>query len=142
MAIKTVLVPQKGARGAEAGDKATFGLVADLAVAQDLTNHYICRRSGVFVDCVVNLKTPPAGANAILDIEISTDDGASWNSVFPEGGANKINLPATSTATVTVTTFAAAPLNIIAPGNLLRINCLQKGSTTPGSKIEVVLRWA
>ena len=137
---KLVLVPQKGGGGATAaGDKATFGILTDLTVAADLTNHYICRKGGAFVDCVVNLKTPPTGSPAILDIEISTDDAANWASIFPTGP--KITLPAASTSTVTVDTFEASPLDRIAAGNLLRVNCLQKGSTTPGNRIEVVLRW-
>ena len=140
MPIKTVLVPQASGGGA-AGDKATFGLVADLLVLSDLTNHYICRKGGTFLDCVVNPKVAPTGAAAILDIEKSADDGATWASVFPAGEANKLNLPAGSTATVSLAVFAAAPNNAIAPGDLLRINCLQKGSTIAGSRIEVVLRW-
>ena len=140
MPIKTVLIPQaSGGTATAAGDKATFGLVADLVEANDLTNHYICRKGGSFLDCVANPKTPPTGSSAILDIEKSTDDGGTWVSVFPDGNENKIQLPADGTATVLVRAFA--PANSIAVGDLLRINCLQPGSEDPGNCIEVVLRW-
>jgi hypothetical protein len=116
-------------------DKATFGLVAALTVTNGLTNYYICENAGTFLNTKVKIKTQaPSGADAHLDIKLSADDGSTFNTIF----SSVIVLPNGSTSTVTVTNYA---LPTIAVGNLLRIDCLQIGSTNPGQGIEVVTKW-
>ena len=119
--------------------KATFGLVKELEVADRLTLYYIVRKPGTFVDVVAKIADQaPAGSDAILDIQRSTDDGATWASIFPAGGL--LTLPATSTATVIETTFSPT-VDSVGVGDLLRIGCTQVGSVTAGKGIEVVLQW-
>jgi len=117
-------------------DKCTFGLVQPLTVSKGLTNYYICRKGGSFIDFATKIKTQaPTGSSAILDVLRSTDDGATWGSIF---GTSTIVLPAGSTKTVLSKTFNIVGISV---GDLLRIDCLQIGSTNPGSGIEVVGRW-
>lgn len=119
--------------------KATFGLVRELTVDQDLTNHFICRTGGKFVDVAVNAKRPPSGQAARLNIERSADNGQTWISIFRNG---YIEL-APNDAGVQIFTdiFFTGEAGSILPQHLLRINCLQTGTDYPGKEIEVVLRW-
>jgi hypothetical protein len=132
MAVKTVLVPQKELPP-QIGDKATFGLVRDLTVEEDLTNHYICRRGGTFLDCTVNAKVAPTGSTATLVIQKSTDQGATWVDVIT------LVLAAGNVGRQEYSEFTDE--TAIARGDFLRINCTQIGAGVPGKNIEVVLRW-
>lgn len=117
-------------------DKATFGLLAPLTVTNALTNYYICENAGTFLYTKIKIHDQvPTGSDAHLDIKLSTDDAATFNSIY----TSNIVLPAGSSTTVTVTNFA---IPTIAVGNLLRIDCTQAGSTNPGKGIEVVTKWA
>jgi hypothetical protein len=119
--------------------KATFGLVKELEVAYDLTNHFICRTGGRFLNVAVNAKLPPAGAPARLDIQRSVDGGVQWTSIFRDG---YIELAANNSGVQIYTdVFVAGEAGTIQPGHLLRINCYQTGTDFPGKEIEVVLRW-
>src|SRR5262245_39009161 len=62
--------------------KATFGLLRELTIGADLTNHYICRSPGTYVNCAVNCKIAPIGSTARLVIEKSTDEGVTWANIF------------------------------------------------------------
>ena len=120
--------------------KATFGLLRELTVEQDLTNHYISRTSGVFTSWAINAKLPPIGSSATLDILLSTDEGITWNSIFT-GGVKPI-LPDGAEDITEGNVFSLLPqYNRIQPNNLLRIDCLAKGSGFAGQYIEVVLLW-
>src|SRR5262245_18573229 len=119
--------------------KATFGLLRTLAVENDLTNHFICRSPGTFLNVAVNCKTAPTGSTARLVIEKSTNEGVSWSNIFVSPAY--IELVVGDTTVQEFSNFVAAPNNTIAAGNLLRINCIQPGSTVAGKNIEVVLRW-
>lgn len=119
--------------------KATFGLVRSLEISDRLTLYYIVRRAGTFLDVVAKIADEsPTGSDAILDIQRSTDDGATWESIFPED--DLLVIPAGATATVYRDTFSPT-VNSVAIGNLLRIGCTQIGSVDPGKGIEVVLQW-
>jgi len=125
--------------GAPNDRKATFGLVKELEIADRLTLYYIVRRAGTFLDVVAKIADlPPAGSSAILDIERSTDDGETWESIFRPG--NLLVLPGGATATVFKDVFSKTVTGVEV-GNLLRIGCTQIGSTDPGKGIEVVLQW-
>ena len=120
--------------------KATFGLVKPLEVSDRLTLYYIVRKAGTFKDCVAKIAdSPPTGSDAILDIQRSRDDGATWESIFPADGL--LVLPATNTATLYTNDFSPA-VNGVEMNDLLRIGCTQTGSVDPGKGVEVVLQWA
>ena len=119
--------------------KATFGLVKPLEVLDRLTLYYIVRRSGTFLDVTAKIADQaPTGADAILDIQRSTDDGATWESIFPED--DLLTLPAAATARVVQDVFSPT-VDGVSVGDLLRIGCVQTGSVDPGKGIEVVLQW-
>lgn len=123
-------------------DKATFGLLKPLAIGTALTNYYICRKGGDFIDLVLKNKVAPDSATnslpTILDVCISKDDGGSWVSLFNTSA--KITIPSGSTSTLTVPKNKFQIPSIAVP-NLLRIDCVQVAVPNPGSDYEVVLRW-
>lgn len=130
-------------RGGDGGElKATFGLVRELTVEDDLTNHFIARSQGRFVSLAVNAKVAPAGSAARFEIEKSADEGQTWATIFASPGY--IELAAGDTTVQLFEgagVFAAGLAGAIAVGDLLRINCTQTGSATAGKDIEFVLRW-
>ena len=123
-------------------DKATFGILKPLTVGNALTNYYICRKAGKFIDVAIKNKIAPdasiSGTTTILDIQLSTDDGATWKTLFSTSA--KITIPAGSTATLVIPKDKFA-IPAISVGNLLEINCVQIASPEPGLDYEVVLRW-
>jgi len=122
--------------------KATFGLVRDLEVDNDLTNHYIARSPGAFKSLAVNAKQPPSGRAARFTIDKSTDEGATWHTIFADP-PGYIEIGADDSTRQDFTdVFAPGAAGTIAVGDLLRIGCLQAGSSTAGSGIEFVLRGA
>ena len=133
-------VPGSGGAGTVPNDqKATFGLLRELTVEDRLTLYYIVRRAGTFLDVAAKIaEQAPTGADAILDIQRSTDDGTTWESIFPSG--DLLVLPAAATATVLKSTFSDTVTGV-SIGDLLRIGCTQTGSVDPGKGIEVVLQW-
>lgn len=133
-------VPPDGGGGPGVNDqKATFGLVKTLEVADRLTLYYIVRRAGEFLDVTAKIaEQAPTGSDAILDIQRSQDDGATWASIFPSG--DLLVLPAASTSLVFKDTFSGT-VDSVEIGDLLRIGCTQTGSVEPGKGIEVVLQW-
>lgn len=127
-------------QGRFAERKATFGLVKALTVENDLTNHYISRTSGKFKDVAVKVKDAPTGSPARLVIEKSTDKGLTWNNIFKDPGYIELEADRV-TLQLYKDVFKNDENGYIAENDLLRINCIQIGSTNPGSQIEVVLRW-
>ena len=125
-------------------DRATFGIGIGAAqlTGNDLTNHFMVRFpnfGGTFIEALANCKLPAAsGGPLIIDIRKSTDQGSTWNSVFPASGW--LTIPVNSTLEVSTTTFASIPNNAVAPGDWLRIDLLS-GSNTDSMGIEVVIRW-
>lgn len=130
-------LPPSGGDGGSAGDgdKATFGIGVGgpQTMGTDLTPHYICRNPGAFIDAVVNAKTPPSGGPLNIDIERSTDQGATWASIF----STPLVVPDGGTLEYTQTGFGQAA---ISAGDLLRVDLLD-GSAENAQDIEVVLRW-
>jgi hypothetical protein len=119
--------------------KATFGLCRLLTVENDLTNHFICLVGGKFSYWAANAKNPGTGAAVILNIQISHDEGVTWNSIFD---SVKIVIPDGDDSHIEGDVFTTTAEHAqILPGELLRINCEQFGSTYAGKDIEVVLRW-
>lgn len=131
----------------EFGDKkATFCLIRDLEAVDDLTNHYIVRRAGQFYDVALEAKEPPVGAAARFDIERSEDGGETWTTIINSSpgyleigdGDGDVILYTDEDDQIFDTDKTVARVEV---GDLLRINCDQAGSTTPGSEVSVVLRW-
>jgi hypothetical protein len=139
----SVIVAKKASSSGSgtAQDKATFGLVRPLEVENRLTLYYICRKAGTFTDVTAKVsEQPPGGQDAYLDIKISKDDGANWDSIFPTGTVNKLKIAKDNWGLVKQWVFDPSH-NTIDMEDILRIDCLQTGSTVPGKGIEVVLRW-
>lgn len=82
----------------------------------------------------VTAKIPPVSVNYSADYLVSIDGGATWNSVFPSGTANKAVLP-TGQRTATITPAWAIPT--LHDGDFLRVDVLAADGTVSG--VEVVL---
>jgi len=133
-----------------AGDtnrKATFVLKRELEVEDDLTNHYIVRAPGAFYDAAIKAKTAPTDAAARLVIERSTDEGGTWFTVLnplDEETPGYLEIPDGDDTLILFDRSIFYDEPLIARVNvddLLRINCIQCGSTLPGQDITVVIRW-
>lgn len=117
-------------------DKATFGLVKPLIIETNLTNFYICRRAGTFVDLAIKLQSAPDnstnGLLSTLVLQLSKDDGVSW-----------LHLTTITLNGLPIILMGKELLDIkkIAEKDLLRINCTQIALPNPGQYIEIVLRW-
>ncbi len=115
-----------------------FGLAlgGDAAVANDLTLWELCLGSGTFTQWSVIAKTAPVGADLIIDIKKSSNQGSTWTSLWATHAANRPTIAdgakyATGTAFDTTT---------YSDGDILRIDIIQVGSGTAGSNIAVRLK--
>jgi len=121
--------------------KATFGLVKELEVTDRLTLYYMVRKAGAFRGVWAKIAdTPPAGSDALLNIDSSDDDGETWTSIFDTG--SPLTLPDGATDMTIKLTGFSPDNDTVAVGDLMRIGCTQVGSTTPGKGVQVVLWWA
>lgn len=125
--------------------KATFGIgIGEVQpIKTDITNHYICRTPGTYVECIGNCKTPAGTSPLKIDIEHAPllEDGEThgdWLSIFPVGTC--LELPAGDRENHTVIAFREGN-DTIKAGDWLRINLLA-GSNEESQDIEVVVRWA
>ncbi len=80
--------------------------------------------------------TAPTGANIIVDIERSTDAGATWVTIFT-GGTNRPQI-STSARTGNTTTIDVSTGTALT--HLYRAKISQVGSTITGSDLSVILR--
>lgn len=118
-------------------DKATFGLVSTLLVGVNLaTNYYIAKTAGAFLDLEVAITNPPVGSSSSLDILISSDFGGTWHSIL----SAPVTIPP-ATSQIFLSGAVWSSYNSIAPHDWLRVDGLTVGSSSPGSGIELVLRW-
>ena len=117
--------------------KATFGVGVELAiaVANDITNHYLVRKAGRPFQVSVAPKTAPVSSALILDIKRSDRFGVTWTTIF---GATKIVVPIGSIEHLTFTGIFASAMTF-AIKDMLRIDCLQADGTV--QDVEVVLEW-
>ena len=100
----------------------TFGLLGNLTVANDQTNHVIVNQASTALLCRAIAKTAPTGANAIL--------------VIKKNGTDTI---ATVTITAGQTSVTATPSGSFAAGDYLSIDVTQIGSTLPGADVNITL---
>ena len=114
--------------------RSTFSLPGPRIVQTDCTNWIICGRSGSFIKAWAVAKTGPTGAAAIFDVLKSTDNGATFNTIWSTT-ANRVQIAAGAVAgnstAFDTTTFAA--------GDVLRIDIAQVGSTIAGADFTVVM---
>lgn len=81
------------------------------------------------------VKTAATGADIIIDIEKSTDDGANWTSIWNTTPANRLTIAA-SAREGTQTSFDTTA---VGAGDYLRIAVDQVGSTVAGADLQVFL---
>lgn len=105
-------------------------------IGTDLANWAIVDRSYTLTKCFIAAKTAPTGANLVVDILRSTDNGATWTSLWATNTSNRPTITA-SNHTGTTTSFDTTGLN---EGNLLRIDIVTVGSTVAGQDITVKLK--
>jgi hypothetical protein len=124
-------------------DKATWGILQPLTVTDDVVkNRYIVKwpeegdGPAEFVDLSVVAYSPPIGSAARLEIERSTDKGATWNNILLSPGYIEL-ADGVATRQDYEDIFATG----IAFNDLMRLNCTQIGSSFAGQYIEVKLRW-
>lgn len=82
------------------------------------------------------VKTAPTGASILIDIEKSTDNGATWTSIWNTTPGNRLTIAAGS-RNGSQTSFDTTA---VAEGNLLRIAVDQVGSTVPGANLTVAIK--
>jgi hypothetical protein len=120
--------------------KATWGIIEELTVQDSLTNHYICRQGGKFGVLVAVAVNPPTGSTARLEIEKSTDRGLTWGSILKDPFYIELQ-DGDATLHDWVGIFPDKAAGRIKKDDLLRLNCIQVGSTFAGNDIEIVLQW-
>lgn len=151
--------------------KATFGLVRELTEEDDLTLHFIAKKEGRFTGLLVNGKHPCRGSVAKISIEkwkydttyLEESEEQEWINIFADIEEGEDTVPgyieladfdeidpplATGTPYLEVfspfagnCTFKEGDDGQIAPGDLLRINCVQIGEDFAGKGYEIVLHW-
>lgn len=114
----------------------TFGLaLGTLATTgTDKTNWLTATRAGKLIKCFMSAKTAPTGADLICDILKSTDNGATFTTIWTTTG-NRIKITATN-KTGTQTSFDTTAFN---EGDIFRCDIAQVGSTIAGQDITIHL---
>ena len=113
----------------------TFGLDDD-TVGANAPGHYgNIEIPGVPVHASISCVTPPTSAAAIFDVLLSTDNGATWNSIFVTG--SPFTYPTTATGLVQFSGIFATTATF-AIGNMLRVDVIQSGGA---QGITGVVRW-
>ncbi len=125
-------------------DSSAYGFVHNFSFAlalgvpattgNDKTNWLIVPRNGKIVKAFMAMKTAPTGANFIIDIQKSTDNGSTFATIWSTTG-NRLTVTATN-KTGSQTSF---DVTSIAEGDLLRCDIVQVGSTIAGQDVTVVL---
>lgn len=80
--------------------------------------------------------TAPVGADLIIDIDYSTDDGATWTSIWNTNQSNRLTV-GDGDLSATQTSFDTTSFT---EGDLLRVNIDQIGSTTAGANLTIVVK--
>lgn len=80
--------------------------------------------------------TAPVGADILIDIDYSTDNGATWTSIWNTNQSNRLTISAGSRSG----TRTAFDTTSFSEGHLLRVNIDQVGSTTAGTNLTVVIK--
>jgi hypothetical protein len=132
----TLNIPQyTGGGGGTVYIPITASLPGPRIVGNDLVNWYICPRNLTFDEVYIIAKTGPTGAAFIVDIQKSTNNGATFTSLWASTPSNKPTIAAASVAGNT-TSFDTTTANA---GDILRFDIDQIGSTIAGSDITVTI---
>jgi hypothetical protein len=110
---------------------------ADIAVANNVAGWVPLVGSGVLHGAFVNSKagSGPTGAALILDVKLSTNGGSTWTSLWHATPASRPTI-----ADGAVIGSAGAPdTTSYANGNLVRLDVIQVGATTPGRDVVLLL---
>lgn len=137
MAIRTVTVGPRISGGAFHG--VGFDLDSPLSVGVVGQSQPQALVGGSLQSVKANAADPATGADLIIDVEYSTDDGATWASLFQSDNNNKIVLPAGSSAVHVFSAFAVAS---VAANTKFRPNVLQVGSANSGGYVSVDVVWS
>ncbi len=125
--------------GSGGGNPSTFSwqlaFGTDAEVVSDPTEWQICTFSGTFSKVSIAAKTAPTGAAFVIDILLSSDDGATWASLWATTPGDRPSL-AIGSKRGEQTTFETSSFTT---DDLIRIDIIQVGSTVPGKNIRVVL---
>ena len=98
-----------------------FCVPGTLSIADDVAPWFICGApDGInTLSAILSVKTAPGGGPVTCDIELSSDCGTSWESIFTIVGATLPNIPeGENCSPVFVFTFPVW----IQPGDILRLN--------------------
>ncbi len=112
-----------------------FALDSDAIVATDISPWVILTKTTTFASWWTAAKIGPVGADLVVDVLISTDGGVTFNTLWTATPANRPKV-ADGSAGNTGTTFAVTSGS---PGDLLRFDVIQIGSTTAGSGVSVAI---
>jgi hypothetical protein len=110
---------------------------SDIAVANDVANWVPLVGSGILHGAYINSKTGdgPVGSSLIIDIKLSTNGGSTFTSLWATTPANRPTIADGAVVGSAGTPDTTAYVN----GNLVRVDVLQVGSTTPGRNVIVSL---
>lgn len=115
---------------------AVFTIAGTLTTSSDPSPWVPIRQSRTISEVYAAVKTAPTGTSIIIDIEYSTDNGATWTSIWNTTPANRLTV-AISARTGSQTSFDTTA---ISSGTLLRIATDQIGSTIAGANLTVTIK--
>lgn len=114
---------------------AVWTVVGTLTTSTDASPWLYFKNARTITAGAAIVKTAPVGASIIIDIEKSTDNGATWTSIWNTTPANRLSISA-GNREGTQTSFDTTA---VAAGDYLRIAIDQVGSTTSGADLTVNL---
>lgn len=105
------------------------------AVADGIGLYWTVQGSVTFSRADLAATIAPVGASLIVDVDLSSDGGGTWTSLWASNPSNRPTLLTTAKqgSTTSFDTTAATA------GDLLRVDIKQVGSTTPGQNIRLQL---
>lgn len=115
---------------------AVFTIGGSLVVSTDPAPWIPIRQARTITEVYGVVKTAPTGASILIDVEISSDNGATWTSIWNTIPTNRLTITA-SNRTGTTTTFDTTT---VSAGSLLRVAVDQVGSTISGSNLTVTIK--
>ncbi len=111
-----------------------------LEVANDVTVNWYPVLAGTISGALINAKggaspSGPTGSALLVDIKLSSNGGSTWTSLWHATPANRPNIDDGNT----IGTAGPTDTTSRSLGDLLRVDVLAVGSSTPGSNISLVL---
>jgi hypothetical protein len=122
--------------------KVEFGTTSNFVAGTLTTNTQV--KTGFSINRVVwnisaDIGAMPQGQDAIFDIQVSTDSGNTWNSIFPAGTDNELVISSQPGAPMygQVNDFS---ITVINPGDWVKVVCVQAGTTVAGSGLQASIQ--